>query len=209
MSAEMETMSYVSEARLSGGRGVWSSMPAPSSCPEVNLEDIDAYLQEHLQEVQPVHSSPSALCNMAPQVHAYSYHDTRIIENSWSGQHAYEWHCGSDTLSTDCEEQALPLAWASPHDNQWDHVPYSYETPIYIDSDSQSCGSHYQEYHYSPSPSSDSGSRKNKNMPLTPLLGKRKERLFQFLLRCSRHRLCGLHLVGPVFLRYIPVLFPK
>lgn len=37
------------------------------------------------------------------------------IENSWSGQHAYEWHCGSHSE----EYRQQPEAWPSPHDNQW------------------------------------------------------------------------------------------
>uniref|UniRef100_A0A3Q3BSG5 ETS domain-containing protein n=1 Tax=Haplochromis burtoni TaxID=8153 RepID=A0A3Q3BSG5_HAPBU len=37
------------------------------------------------------------------------------IENSWSGQHAYEWHCGSHSE----EYRQQPQAWPSPHDNQW------------------------------------------------------------------------------------------
>lgn len=41
------------------------------------------------------------------------------IENSWSGQHPYEWHCGSHTSNEEYEDQALPPAWSSPHDNQW------------------------------------------------------------------------------------------
>uniref|UniRef100_A0A8C9YKQ7 ETS domain-containing protein n=1 Tax=Sander lucioperca TaxID=283035 RepID=A0A8C9YKQ7_SANLU len=57
-----------------------------------------------------------------------------------------------------------------------------YEAPAYIDSDSLSSSSQYQEYQDSPSPSSDRGCRKDRDsLPLVPLSGKRKERLFQFL----------------------------
>ncbi|XP_071332437.1 transcription factor PU.1 [Trachinotus anak] len=182
MLAEMETMAYVTEIRLSGARGAWNGV-APSSCPEVDLEVIEEYLQEHSLEVQPVHTPTSPLSTMGQQTHTHSHQGTRIIENSWSGQHAYEWHCGSHTPNKEYEEQAPPLAWPSSHDNQWDHIAHSYEAPAYIDSDSQSSSSQYQEYQDSPSPSSDRGGREDgDSLPLAPLsAGKRKERLFQFL----------------------------
>ncbi|KAM7411833.1 hypothetical protein PAMA_021691 [Pampus argenteus] len=181
MLAEIETMAYVTEIRLSGGRGGWSGV-APSSCPEVDLEVIEEYLQEHSLEVQPAHTPASHPNTMAQQTHIHTYQGTRIIENSWSGQHAYKWHCGTHTPNEEYKEQAPPTAWPSPHDNQWDHIAYSYDERAYIDSDSQSSSSQYQEYHDSPSPSSDRGGRNNGNsLPLAPLSGKRKERLFQFL----------------------------
>ncbi|XP_029291424.1 transcription factor Spi-B [Cottoperca gobio] len=179
MLAELETMAYVTEIRLSGGRGPWSGV-APSSCPEVDLEVIEEYLQEHSMEVQPAHTPASPPTTVAQQTHAHSHQGARITVNSWSGKHPYEWH--SHTPHEEYEEQALPPAWPSPHDNQWDHIPYSYEAPAYIDSDSLSSGSQYQEYQDSPSPSSDRGSRNDRDsLPLAPLSGKRKERLFQFL----------------------------
>ncbi|XP_026223859.1 transcription factor Spi-B isoform X2 [Anabas testudineus] len=181
MSAEMEMISCVNELRLSGSRGAWSAV-APSSCPEVDLEVIEEYLQEHSLEVQPAHTPASPPNSMGQQTHTHSRHGTRIIENSWSGQHAYEWHCGSHTPNEEYEVQAPPSAWPSPHDNQWDHIAYSYEAPTYIDSDSQSSSSQYQEYQDSPSPLSDRGGREDRHcLPLAPLSGKRKERLFQFL----------------------------
>ncbi|XP_029012012.2 transcription factor Spi-B-like [Betta splendens] len=180
MLSEMETISYVNEIRLSGGRGAWSGA-AHSSCPEVDLEVIEEYLQEHSLEVQPAHTPASPPASVGHQTHSHSRHDTRIIENSWSGQHAYEWHYGSQP-SSEFEGQALPSAWPSSHDNQWDHIAYSYEVPAYIDSDSQSSSSQYQEYEDSPSPLSDRGGREDRHpLPLAPLSGKRKERLFQFL----------------------------
>ncbi|KAL7398995.1 hypothetical protein ABVT39_018274 [Epinephelus coioides] len=180
MLAKMETMAYVTEIRLSGGRGAWSGV-APSSCPEVDLEVIEEYLQEHSLEVQPAHAPTSPPTTVGQQTHFHQ--STRIIENSWSGQHAYQWHSGPHTPNEDYEEQALPPAWPSSHDNQWDHIAsYSYETPAYIDSDSLSSSSQYQEYQDSPSPLSDRGGRKDRDsLPLAPLSGKRKERLFQFL----------------------------
>ncbi|XP_047447242.1 transcription factor Spi-B isoform X2 [Mugil cephalus] len=174
MLTEMETMAY--EVKLSGGRVPWSGV-APSSCPEVDLEVIEEYLQEHSLEVQPAHAPASPLTAMGQ--HAHSHQSARIIENSWSG-HAYEWHCGSHTPHEEYKEHAPPPAWPCPHDNQLNNIVYSYEVPAYIDSDSQSSSSQYQEYQDSPSPSSDRGDRKD-SLPLAPLSGKRKERLFQFL----------------------------
>ncbi|XP_022047478.1 transcription factor PU.1 isoform X2 [Acanthochromis polyacanthus] len=179
MLAEMETMAYVTDIKMGGGRGAWSGV-TPSSCPEVDLEVIEEYLQEHSLEVQPAHTPASPLTTMGQ--HTHSHQGTRIIENSWSGQHPYEWHCDSHTPNEEYKEQILPPAWSSTHDNQWEHIAYSYEASAYIDSDSQSSSSQYQEYQDSPSPSSDRGDRKDRDpLPLVPLSGKRKERLFQFL----------------------------
>ena len=137
-------MAYVTEIRLSGG---WSGV-APSSCPEVELEVIEEYLQEHSLEVQPAHMPASPQSTMGQQPHTLLHQGGRIIgkrwwwwlqtgcwslcvcesfiwrpfsstENSWSGQHAYEWHCGSNTPYEEYEEQAPPPAWPCPHDNQW------------------------------------------------------------------------------------------
>ncbi|CAB1424335.1 unnamed protein product [Pleuronectes platessa] len=176
---EMEMMAYVTEIRLSGG---WSGV-APSSCPEVELEVIEEYLQEHSLEVQHAHMPASPQSTTGPQPHTLLHQGGRIIENSWSGQHAYEWHCGSNPPYEEYEEQAPPPAWPCPHDNQWEHITYSYEAPAYIDSDSQSSCSQYQEYQDSPSPSSDRESGKDRDsLTLAPFsAGKRKERLFQFL----------------------------
>lgn len=53
-----------------------------------------------------------------------------------------------------------------------DHIPYSYEAPTYIDSDSQSSSSQYQEYQDLPSPLSDRGGREDRHsLPLAPLSG--------------------------------------
>lgn len=53
-----------------------------------------------------------------------------------------------------------------------DHIAYSYEAPAYIDSDSQSSSSQYQEYQDSPSPLSDRGGREDRHsLPLAPLSG--------------------------------------
>ncbi|XP_029912357.1 transcription factor Spi-B-like [Myripristis murdjan] len=177
----MEMMAYVSEIGLAGGRGPWSGVASSSSCAEVDLEVIEEYLQEHSLEVQPVHTPDTPPAAVTQPVHTHSHQDTRIIENSWSG-HAYEWHYGSHTPNKEYEEQAPPPAWSSPQDNEWDHSAYSYEAAACSDSDSQSSGSQYQEYPYPLSPASEKGDRKNSDsLPLAPLSGKRKERLFQFL----------------------------
>ncbi|XP_061552976.1 uncharacterized protein LOC133413069 isoform X2 [Phycodurus eques] len=108
----MEAMAYVTELRLGAGRGSWGGA-APSSCPEVDLEVIEEYLQEHSLEVQPAHTHTLPLTNAVQYVH--SHHSTRIIENSWSGQHAYEWHCGAP--NKEHEAEAAPPSW--PHHDQW------------------------------------------------------------------------------------------
>ncbi|KAK5923731.1 hypothetical protein CgunFtcFv8_000674 [Champsocephalus gunnari] len=144
MLADLETMAYVTEIRLSAGRGAWSAA-APSSCPEVDLEVIEEYLQEHSMEVHPAHTTASPPATVSP--HAHPHQGTRITVNSWSGKHPYEWH--SHTPHEEYDEQALHAAWPSPHDNQWDHIP--------------------------------GGGIERDLLPLAPLSGKRKERLFQFL----------------------------
>ncbi|XP_074536700.1 uncharacterized protein LOC141798769 [Halichoeres trimaculatus] len=183
MLAEMETMAFVAE-RLCRDRVAWSGGGggAPSSCSEVDLEVIEEYLQEHSQEVQPVHTpaSPPTTSGQQTHSHSHSLHGVRIIENSWSGQHPYVWHCGSHTTNEEYEDRVQPPAWLSPHDNQWGHISYPYEAHANFDSDSQSSSSQCQEYLDSSSPSSDREERKD-SLSFTPLSGKRKERLFQFL----------------------------
>lgn len=56
---------------------------------------------------------------------AYVLLDCFSIENSWSGQHAYEWHCGSHTPNKEYDEQAPPSAWPRPPENQWVSVKTS------------------------------------------------------------------------------------
>ncbi|XP_008412013.1 transcription factor PU.1 [Poecilia reticulata] len=180
MLTELETRAYVPEVKLGGCRGSWSGV-APSSCAEVDLEVIEEYLQEHSLEVQPAHTpSTSMAANMGHQTHVHSHRDARIIENSWSGQHPYEWRYGCHTPNEEYKEPTPHPAWQSPQD-QWEHITYYEPTSIYIDSDSQSSSSQYQDYQDSPSPPSDRGERKDRSLPLAPLSGKRKERLFQFL----------------------------
>ncbi|XP_047217062.1 transcription factor Spi-C [Girardinichthys multiradiatus] len=181
MLTELETMAYVTEVKLGGCRGSWSGSP-PSSCAEVDLEVIEEYLQEHSLEVQPAHTPATSMtANMGHQTHTHSHQDARIVENSWSGQHAYEWCYGCHTPNEEYKGPAAHPAWPSSQDNQWEHITYSYKAPVYIDSDSQSSSSQYQDYQDSPSPPSDRGERKGRILPPVPLSGKRKERLFQFL----------------------------
>ncbi|CAG6021492.1 unnamed protein product [Menidia menidia] len=177
----MEMMACVTEIKLSEGRGAWSRA-APSSYHEVDLEVIEEYLQEHSLEVQPAHTPASSMTTVGQQMHthSHSHQEARIIENSWSGQHAYEWHCGSHTPNEEYKEPA-PV-WPSPHDNQWENIAHAFEAPAYTDSDSQSSSSQYHDYQDSPSPMSDRGDGKERHsLPLAPLSVKRKERLFQFL----------------------------
>ncbi|XP_041860460.1 transcription factor PU.1 [Melanotaenia boesemani] len=173
----METLAYGTDIKLGGGRGAWNGV-TPSTCPEVDLEVIEEYLQEHSLEVQPVHAPASSMTTLGHQTHTNSHQEARIIENSWSGQHPYEWHYDSHTSNEEYKEAASHPACLRPHDSQW----YCYEAPTYVDSDSQSSSSQYHDYQDSPSPPSDRGDGKDSNsLPLVPLSGKRKERLFQFL----------------------------
>ncbi|XP_057685781.1 transcription factor Spi-B [Corythoichthys intestinalis] len=170
-------MAYMTEMRLGGGRVSWGGV-ATSSYPEVDLEVIEEYLQEHSLEIQPAQTHTLPLTNVVQ--HVNTHHCTRIIENSWAGQHAYEWHCG--TPNKEYEPEAPTPAWLYPHQNQWDHVACPDKAQVYIDSDSQSSCSQYQECRDDSSPSSDCRSRLNNDQLLiAPLSGKRKERLFQFL----------------------------
>lgn len=68
-------MAYVTEVRLNSDRGAWSCAP-PSSCPDVDLDVIEEYLQEHSLEVQPAHVPSSPPTNMGQLAH--SYQSTRI-----------------------------------------------------------------------------------------------------------------------------------
>uniref|UniRef100_A0A096LXC0 Transcription factor Spi-C n=1 Tax=Poecilia formosa TaxID=48698 RepID=A0A096LXC0_POEFO len=118
MLTELETRAFVPEVKLGGCRGSWSGV-APSSCAEVDLEVIEEYLQEHSLEVQPAHTpSTSMAANMGHQTHVHSHRDARIIENSWSGQHPYEWRYGCHTPNEEYKEPTPHPAWQSPQD-QW------------------------------------------------------------------------------------------
>lgn len=64
--------------RLSGDRVAWSGV-APSSCPEVDLEVIEEYLQEHSLEVQPARTPASPPTTVGQQKHTHSHQSTRII----------------------------------------------------------------------------------------------------------------------------------
>ncbi|CAL1606255.1 unnamed protein product [Knipowitschia caucasica] len=157
-------------------RGEWSV--APALCPEVDLEVIE----EYLQEVQPFATAASSCAAVGQHPHSQHLQDTRLIEyskNSWSGLHAYEWYYGPQTSDEKYPEQASLSAWHNAHEEEW-HVSYPCGTP-YEDSDSQSSSSQYQEYPEFPSPTSDTEEAKKLDLNLTPLTGKRKERLFQFL----------------------------
>lgn len=72
-------MAYVAE-RLCRDRVAWSG-EAPSSCSEVDLEVIEEYLQEHSQEVQPVHAPASPQTTIGQPTHTHTPHGIRIIGN--------------------------------------------------------------------------------------------------------------------------------
>ncbi|XP_041760163.1 transcription factor Spi-B-like isoform X1 [Coregonus clupeaformis] len=164
----------------------WSG---PAQTPvEVDLEVIEEYLKEHSLDVQHTHTPPTPPATPAQLTHTHSnqHHETSIIENSWSGQYAYEWHYDSNTPNKEYEEQAPPTEWPSPHGNHWEHSTYSYETTPCSESDSTS--SICLDYPPSsptcplPCPPADRRNRKTSDiLPLTSLSGKRKERLFHFL----------------------------
>ena len=71
-------MAYATEIKLSGGRGAWSGA-APSSCPEVDLEVIEEYLQEHSLDVQPAHTPASSMTTTGQQMPTHSHQEARII----------------------------------------------------------------------------------------------------------------------------------
>ncbi|CAL8368089.1 unnamed protein product [Lota lota] len=181
MLARLEMMAYVTETGIGGtARATWAEGGPASSSAEVDLEVIEEYLQEHSLEVQPLYT-PDTLASAAPlPAHTHSQQDPHIIENSWSGQHAYQWYCGPHTPTDEYEENVPHATWPSPHGNDWDHQAYDVNTCS--DSESQSSDSHCQKYSYSVSLTNE---KKGKNtcdpLPLVPLSGKRKERLFQFL----------------------------
>lgn len=70
-------MAYITEIRLTGDRGAWSGV-APSSCPEVDLDVIEEYLQEHSLEVQPAHPASSPPPTMGQQTHPHAQQGTKI-----------------------------------------------------------------------------------------------------------------------------------
>ncbi|XP_064156178.1 ETS translocation variant 2 isoform X1 [Anguilla rostrata] len=140
-----------------------------SSSAEVDLDVIEEYLQEHSVEVQQGGPAP---CRRSEE-------ETSIVENSWSGRFAYEWRYSSLARST--EEgmtQQLPQqpTWPGPSSTEWGHCQYAYHANS--DSDSQSTSS--GDYPHSP-PMEKRGNRGCDSLPLAPITGKKKERLFQFL----------------------------
>lgn len=68
-------MPYVTEVRLNSDRGAWACT-APSSCPDVDLDVIEEYLQEHSLEVQPAQLPLSPPANVGQLTH--SHQSTRI-----------------------------------------------------------------------------------------------------------------------------------
>ncbi|KAJ3587085.1 hypothetical protein NHX12_013475 [Muraenolepis orangiensis] len=102
--------------------------------------------------------------------------DLEVIEE-YLQEHSLEVQPAADNH----EEKVPHGSWPSPP-THWDHCGYSYDVDTYSDSESQSSGSHYQDYPYSGStPNEKKGKNTCDPLPLAPLSGKRKERLFQFL----------------------------
>ncbi|XP_020785684.1 transcription factor Spi-B [Boleophthalmus pectinirostris] len=177
----MEMMARLCHIPNESIRGEWTVMSP--SFQEVDLEVIEEYLQEHSLEVQPIPPTTSPPAAVGQHTHTQHLQATRVIEyskNSWSGLHAYEWHCGPQTPNEKYPQLGPLPAWSSPQENHWDRIIHPYKTP-YEDSDSQSSSSQFQEYPDFPSPTSDTEDGKKQDLNLAPLSGKRKERLFQFL----------------------------
>ncbi|KAG7279874.1 hypothetical protein CRUP_016201 [Coryphaenoides rupestris] len=178
MLGRVEMTDYGTETGLGGGpaRAAWAD-GGPTV--EVDLEDIEQYLQEHSQEVTPVYA-PDGPTGTGTHTPAHAQQVPHIIVNNWAGQHAYEWHYGPHTPTDEYEETVPHTAWPSPHGNHWDHCGYSYDMNTCSDSESQSSGSHCQDYPYLLT-NEKKGNNACDPLPHTPLSGRRKERLFQFL----------------------------
>ncbi|KAK1802000.1 hypothetical protein P4O66_022240, partial [Electrophorus voltai] len=146
--------------------------PGEPSAGEVDLDMIEEYLKEHTGEVQP------RAC-----IQSRSNGELLTSENSWSGRHVYEWQYGGPVGPEErcCEQQPQRqqtwLSFSSP--SEWGGHCH-YDNHHCSDTDSQSSTSGYQES--PPSPSMDSRRPLAwESLPMAPLSGKRKERLFQFL----------------------------
>ncbi|XP_036390293.1 transcription factor Spi-B [Megalops cyprinoides] len=165
MLATIETIRYLQDF----GSRDWGSSPAA----EMDLDVIEEYLQEHSGEVQ----------QAGPTSHCRNEEEPSIIENSWSGRFAYEWHYS--TMSRVVEEKTPELppqqaTWLSPSHTEWGHCQYAYDANPSSDSDTQSTSSGSHDYPPSP-PMERRGKRACDSLPLAPITGKKKERLFQFL----------------------------
>ncbi|XP_041083415.1 transcription factor Spi-B [Polyodon spathula] len=143
---------------------------------DMDLDVIEEYLNEqrsastHVAEVQP---EPGERC--------WNEEETRSIENSWSGRFPYEWHLYS-TLSNPSSEycgQAQAPAWHSTASVEWGCCQFGYEVSPSSDSDSQSMISASNDNDL---PTLDRRAKKISSSPqLSSPIGKKKERLFQFL----------------------------
>ncbi|XP_076877002.1 transcription factor PU.1 isoform X2 [Brachyhypopomus gauderio] len=132
---------------------------------------IEEYLKEHTGEVQP-RTCIQSRSNVEPLT----------SEHSWSGRHSYEWQYSGlvGPKETCCEEQPQRqqawLSFSSP--SEWG-VHCQYDNHRCSDTDSQSSTSGCQDF--PPSPPEDIRRPGWEPLPMAPLTGKRKERLFQFL----------------------------
>ncbi|KAL7864445.1 hypothetical protein AOLI_G00158650 [Acnodon oligacanthus] len=137
--------------------------PCGLSAGEMELEVIEEYLQEHSGE--------------EPRAQSWTEGEIIIAENSWWGRFAYEWQYGGAARAEDrtTRQQQWPSQYSS---NEWGgHCVY--EAPLLSDSDSH-CSSVCPEFPPSP-PTAGQRTAAWETLPITPLTGKRKERLFQFL----------------------------
>ncbi|KAG9269921.1 Friend leukemia integration 1 transcription factor-like [Astyanax mexicanus] len=129
---------------------------------EMELQVIEEYLQEHSGE----------------ETRSQNRTDGEILiaENGWWGRFAYEWQYGCSARADDPVDQHH---WPSNYSNTEWGGHCMYEAPPPSDSDSH-CSSVCPEF--PPSPPTVSGRTAAwETLPITPLTGKRKERLFQFL----------------------------
>ncbi|KAG7472140.1 hypothetical protein MATL_G00105410 [Megalops atlanticus] len=165
MLATLETIRYLQDF----GSRDWGSSPAA----EMDLDVIEEYLQEHSGEVQ--QADLTSRCR--------NEEEPSIIENSWSGRFAYEWHYSTMSRREEEKTSELPpqqATWLSPSHVEWGHCQYAYNANPSSDSDTQSTSSGSHDYPPSP-PMERRGKRACDSLPLTPITGKKKERLFQFL----------------------------
>ncbi|XP_066529190.1 transcription factor Spi-B-like [Hoplias malabaricus] len=159
MLTSLEPLQYLQDLRVPD-----SGVP---SAGEMELEVIEEYLQEHSGEE----------CRTQNQTEG----EVVIAENSWSGRFAYEWQygtragTGARTEDGNTEQQQWPSLYRP---NEWGGSCV-YDAPPLSDSDSH-CSSACPEFPPSP-PTGASRTTSWETLPMSPLTGKRKERLFQFL----------------------------
>nr|XP_023689851.1 transcription factor Spi-B-like [Paramormyrops kingsleyae] len=160
MLATLETVRYLQDF----GSRTWGDPPQA----EVDLDVIEEYLQEHSAEVQ---QGASVQCG--------DKQEPSIVENSWSGCFAYEWHY-HPPVSDKSDAWEGSAHWVRASASQPGQCQFIYDANPGSDSDSQSTSSGCHDY--PPSPRVERRGKKTCNAPpLTSITGRKKERLFQFL----------------------------